>query len=68
MKNKVMQAEIRLCEDGFYGVEIRDNKGEIWVYDSVTKRREALETLVRHVNEGDVSEAHLYDIIEDIIG
>ena len=53
--------------DGGFGLLIRLPNGEEKVFDSLTFDRLSIEQLSDRINRLGVSEAHLYEIIEDFL-
>lgn len=63
-----MRAEIKESDNGIYGIVIRREGGCERLYEAITKDLSSLERLARLINDGDVSETHIVEILEDIIG
>ena len=50
-----------------YGIRVRGYEGKDIVISDVTDDREALESLVRLCNDGDLDIIHIYDVVEDFL-
>lgn len=60
-----INARLIVCDDGSFGM-IVEGEGKIF-YRSLSFEREKVERLVRLINEGEVSELHVGDIVEDFL-
>lgn len=68
MKNKTTSAELLLNENGFYDIVIRTGDTSEKIYTEVSRDREIVEKLTSFINKGEISDIHLLEILEDIIG
>lgn len=63
-----MTAEIMISKNGFFGIAIRTNNIGVRMYEDVTRDIASLEKLAKLINAGQVSQIHIDELIDDIIG
>lgn len=68
MLTKSLIAKIKISENRMYSVVVSDEDGKTTVYKELSSDEEAIRRFVDAINRGDVSQVHIDEMIEDIIG
>ena len=67
MKTSFLICKVIVDRDGGFGLSVTLTGGEVKNFYSLTNNRDEIEGLCERINRLEVSEHHLYEILEDFL-